>query len=154
MRTLHADARVTVLLDPDTSVIRFVRSASPYASNAEMAAIHAQIGRVLDRLGRDKHALLVDMRLAPMNNDPSFEQAAERARSLLVRGFPRVAVLVQTAVGTLQVKRHVQQDGRNIAVMSSEAMAVDYLIGKVDPTEMPPSSKAPGPGSVRRRRGR
>lgn len=143
MRELHSDARVTVLLDPDTRVIRFVRSAEPYASNAEMAAIHAQIGRVLDKLGRDRHTLLVDMRLAPMNNDPSFEQAADRARALLVRGFPRVAVLVKTAVGVLQVRRHVAQDGRQIPVLGSEAMAVDYLLGRADPADAPPSSRAP-----------
>jgi hypothetical protein len=80
------------------------------------------------------------MRRAPLNNDPSFEQAAVRARAVLVRGFPRVAVLVQTAVGSLQVKRHIRQDGLTIAVLSDDADAVAYLTAPVDAGAAPPSS--------------
>lgn len=140
MLELYAAPCATLHLDPETGVMRFTRTEVPYASNAEMAAIHAQIGRVLDRHGRDRHTLLVDMRRAVMNNDPSFEQAAARARSILVRGFSRVAVLVQTAVGALQVKRHVQHDGLSIPVLSSEALALELLTGSVDADHAPPSS--------------
>jgi hypothetical protein len=104
-----------------------------------MAAIHAQIGRALDQLGRERHTLLVDMRRAPLNNDPAFERAAKRARAILVRGFPRVAVLVQTAVGALQVKRHVRSDGLSIPVLGDEAQALDFLLGKVELDDGPAS---------------
>lgn len=139
MRELHSDACVTVVLDPTTRVVRFTRSEVPYASNAHMAAIHGQIGRALDDLGRERHTLLVDMRRAPLNNDPAFEKAAERARALLVRGFPRVAVLVQTAVGTLQVKRHLREDGLSIPVLGDDALALDFLLGKAEIEDAPAS---------------
>ncbi|APR86801.1 hypothetical protein A7982_12150 [Minicystis rosea] len=147
MRELYADPCATVHLDPDTGVIRFTRTEVPYASNAEMAAIHAQIGRIFDHHGRARYTLLVDMRRAVMNNDPAFEQAAQRARAILVRGFPRVAVLVQTAVGALQVKRHVQHDGLSIPVLSSEPLALEFLLEKAEDLP-PPSSINPTRGEA------
>lgn len=145
MESVFSHACIALLLEGEVGVIRFVRSEVPYASPQDMIAIHAQAGRVLDRLGRGRHLLLVDMRRAQMNNDPEFEKAAERARAILVRGFSRVAVLVETAVGALQVKRHVREDGRDIGVFSVEAQALEFLGGKVDPDTAPPS----GVGVVR-----
>jgi hypothetical protein len=147
MRELLADACGTLVLDEETGVVRFTRSETPYASNAHLASLHAQIGRVCDRLGRERHTLLVDMRRAPLNNDPSFEQAAVRARAILVRGFPRVAVLVQTAVGSLQVKRHIRQDGLTIAVLQNDADAILYLTAPEGAEAAPPSSTG---GAARR----
>lgn len=132
MGEVHADPCVTVELDSESGVLYYVRTEVPYRSNADFVAMHVEIGRALDRIGRDGHTLLVDMRRATMNNDPAFERAAERARVFLLRGFSRVAVLVNTAVGSLQVKRHVREDGRDIGVFSNEQEALDYLAGKIE----------------------
>jgi hypothetical protein len=147
MRELYADRCVRVTLDDQSSVLCFERSEEPYASAAEFLSIHAQVGRVLDHLGRDRHGLLVDMRRAPLNNDPDFERTAERGRAILVRGFARVAVMVRTAVGALQVKRHVREDGRDILVTTEPWRARDFLAEgpKGEAESTPPNGVAPTP---------
>jgi hypothetical protein len=136
---LFSDACVLVRLDTASGVVHFVRTEQAYPSHSEIVALHARVGRILDRIGRERHTLLVDMRRAPMNNDPAFEKAAESARRILLRGFPRVAVLVQTAVGALQVKRHVREDGREIGVFTSEQDARAFLAGQLEVEEAPKS---------------
>jgi hypothetical protein len=139
MRELLTDPHASVLLDPETSVIRFVRTEVPYPSTRELLGVHERAAKLLDRLGRGRYTLLVDMRRGPLNNNPDFEKPAQRARAMLVRGFPRVAVLVQTAVGALQVTRHVRQDNLPILVFHDEAAAVDHLAPRAEPEAAPAS---------------
>lgn len=131
----------TVRQEPARSILRFTRTAQPYASLEDCIEIHRQVGEIFDRAGRDRHVLLVDMRAAPLNNKPEFEQAASRARGILVKGFRRVAVLVQTAVGALQVGRHMREDRVPGDVFTDEVQAVEYL-GRAEHESSPPSGIA------------
>lgn len=73
--------------------------------------------------------LLIDLRRSVGRNDPEFEtQLAERRRELF-RRFKRSCVLVQTAIGRLQVKRHVDEDGfgDRVSVFDNEAAALAWL---------------------------
>ena len=136
MRELLSTPHVRVLFDAPTHLIRFVRTEEPYPSVVEMLALHERVGKLFDSLRRDRCVLLVDMRLAPLNNDPAFEKPADHARAILVRGIPRVAVLVKTVVGTLQVGRHLRADRLAIALFNDEAAALEHLT-------KPPSESAP-----------
>jgi hypothetical protein len=128
----------TVSLDAAKSVLRFTRTDLPYVSLAAMLDVHDRVGRVFDRLGRDRYVLLVDMRCAPLNHDPGFDAAAAQARRTMVRGFGRLAVLVNTALGALQVKRHMREDNLPGDVFTDETAALEYLARlKVEP---PPAS--------------
>ena len=139
MRELLSDPHARLLLDPETSVVRFVRTEVPYPSTRELLWVHERIAGILDRLGRARHTLLVDFRRAPRSDGPDFEKAAQQARALLVRDFPRIADLVQTAEGALQVSRHVRQDHLTIAVFQNEAEAVEHLTLRSDPEPAPAS---------------
>src|SRR4051812_9415923 len=112
---------------PDISVVRYARSEHPYPSNEELERLHEQIGPMLDRLGRHQHCLLVDMRSAPLNNNPGFEQSMARARIHLLRGFSRISVLVRTAVGALQARRYGREDSINVHVFQDESNAMSFL---------------------------
>jgi hypothetical protein len=127
MPVLLDDPYCTVSVNHPTSVLRFARTAQLYASLEDVVVLHQGIGRIFDRIGRERHGLLVDMRLAPRNNDPGFDLAAGRGRAILVKGFRRVAVLVQTAVGALQVARHMREDRVPGEVFADEAEALAYL---------------------------
>jgi hypothetical protein len=88
------------------------------------------VSRVLDdarRAGRRQLAQLVDLRLAPGRNEPEFEKAMLRVRPLVMRGFSRIGILVQSTVGALQIKRHVREDGIERMVSSSESELLSYL---------------------------
>jgi len=132
----------TVSLDPARGILRFTRTELPFASLGDVGELHEMAARVFDRAGRDRHTLLVDMRRVAMNNHPEFEQAAARGRRVLVRGFGRVAVLVQTAVGALQVKRHVREDNIPGEVFTDEAQALQFLC-KTESDPAPVSTVAP-----------
>jgi hypothetical protein len=133
-----------VTLDNESGVICIERTEEPYPSSSAFLALHAQIGRILDQVGRERRHLLVDMRRGPLNNDPEFERVAERGRAMLVRGFARIAVLVRTAVGALQVKRHVREDGRDILVTTEAWRAYEFLTEgtKAEAEATPPSGLA------------
>jgi hypothetical protein len=138
MPALLEDPCIVVSLEPARGVLRFTRTERPYTSLDEVVLLHQRIGRIFDRLGRDRHLLLVDMRRAPLNNRDDFEQAAARGRSILVRGFRRISVLVQTAVGALQVGRHLREDHVVGEVFTDEAQALEYL-GRLELERAPPS---------------
>lgn len=121
----------------DISVIRFTRTEYPYASNEEMERLHEEIGPILDRLGRHQHCLLVDMRNAPLNNTPGFEQSMARGRLHLLRGFSRISVLVRTAVGALQARRYSREDSINVHVFQDEGAAVSFLRSLTVEASMP-----------------
>ncbi len=158
MRELFSTLHARVLFDPAAHVLRFIRTDVPYDSVDQMLAMHERVGKLFDSLRRDRCLLLVDMRLAPMNNDPAFEVPAERARAILVRGFPRVAVLVKTARGALQVGRHLREDRLHIGLFHSEEEALDHLGRRDDDTphsgikatrsSAPPASRESQPVSL------
>ncbi len=129
---------INVHTDAHAPLVRYTRTSEPYPSLREMERLHDEAARALDRLGRQRYALLVDMRSSPMNNEPGFERSAARARDVLVRGFPRVAVLVRTAVGSLQINRHIREGGHDIAVFQDEVQAIAYLLREAVPSERPP----------------
>lgn len=111
--------------DSARAIVRFTRSELPYASIADIEEDGIAIQRALERAG--KLRLLVDLRPVVPRNDPGFELAISTFRRRVVGGRERVAILVRTAVGALQVKRHVREDGSCAEVFTSEEEALSYL---------------------------
>lgn len=153
MALLFTTPQITLTTDADSRLVRYVRTSVPYPSLAEYERLHERAGHTLDLLGRKRHVLLVDMREATMNNGPSFERSAARCRQLLVHDFRRLAVLVKTAVGALQVGRHVREDSLEAPVFNDETAAVSYLLGVSGFDAESPASSARGPRSGSRRSG-
>lgn len=137
MKELLRDSHVSVIHDPDQGIVRMVRTAVPYGTLAEIERSQDQIAGALDSLGREKKALLFDVRLAPPRNDPEFEAVLQRNRPRLMRGFSRVAALTQTVTGQLQIQRHGREGGHPMEVFTSEEEAVAYLEGKIDSRKSP-----------------
>ena len=160
MTLLFSTPQITLTIGPDARLVRYVRTSVPYASMLEYDLLHERVSGSLDQLGRRHHVLLVDMREAVMNTDPAFEKAASRGRQLLVRDFRRIAVLVKTAIGALQVGRHIREDSLDSIVFNEETAAISFLLGvsgfDCDPSSTssvraPRSSPRSGPGPGSRR---
>ncbi|MEP7120619.1 MAG: hypothetical protein ABJE95_06910 [Byssovorax sp.] len=155
MAHLFSTPQITLTTEADSRLVRYVRTSVPYPTLAEYERLHERAGAALDQLGRKRHVLLVDMREAILNNDPAFERAAVRCRQLLVHDFRRMAVLVKTAVGALQIGRHIREDSLDAPVFNDETAAVSYLLGvsgfdadsPVSSQRSPRSSRRNGPGS-------
>ena len=80
----------------------------------DVAAFARSFGGVYDLLEGgtpEQMRLLLDIRISVGRNDPKFEAALAEPRRELFRQFGNTAVIVRTAVGRLQVARHIEDDG-------------------------------------------
>jgi hypothetical protein len=85
-------------------VVRLVRSSE--AMPDEIEVVRRIFGEMVLELGRlSEEKLLIDLREGPGRNDEAFERATDEARRELQKSFPRVAVLVRSAAGKLQLQR-------------------------------------------------
>ncbi len=126
--------------DAKHSIARFVRSCLPYASIADIEQEGREVERALQKAGKVR--LLVDLRAVSPRNDPGFEVAIAKFRKRLLGGEQQIAILVGTAIGALQVKRHLREDGFAAEVFSQEEEALAFLDTTVS-ERAPRSSRAP-----------
>jgi hypothetical protein len=122
------NAHFVVRVDEQRGLIHTLRTSTPFASIQEVEAAFAELSAVLDGLGRARYALLADIRAAPGRNDPQFEAALQRLRPTWIAGFRKVGVLVQSAVGKLQISRYARQDGIPRLVTDNEDELLKYLL--------------------------
>jgi hypothetical protein len=91
------------------------------------------LGQVLDALYPLRNQrLLLDVRLAPGNNDPIVEASINRFRHRLSLLFPISATLAATAIGRLQITRLMRERGEpgqaRHAIFLDETEALAYLM--------------------------
>jgi hypothetical protein len=131
---------------PGVPVVSVVRSARAFSSLNELSQAWDDMNRALDRIGRTGRGLLMDVRQATGRNDAAFEQALARHRQEGRQGFARVAVLVGTPAGMLQVQRFASQDGVRTRVFLDAPQAIDWLS---EPNEGSAQNQASPPRSSR-----
>ncbi|HEX3598039.1 MAG TPA: hypothetical protein VHU80_23175 [Polyangiaceae bacterium] len=127
-RIVFENAYVTATLQPDASLVRYVRSAMAYPSIEQVQKEHREMLHAMAALEPETLGLLIDLRVAPPRNDEAFESEVTRVVNPLLSRFRAHAFLVRTAVGTLQVRRLSTSNGippNN--VFSDEAAAMAYL---------------------------
>ncbi len=113
---------------PGLPVVRVRRSEQAFPSVAEAVASFSAVNRELERLDRPAYGLLIDTRAASGRNDAEFEQAFAPLRAAMQRGFARVAVLVRSVTGTLQVQRHAREDGLEVRSFTDQGAALAWLV--------------------------
>lgn len=110
-------------------VMIFRRTSIPFES---LDILVRENTEVLTKI-REEHAtfgIVVDMRQAPPRNDPGFEGAMRTLRETLTQRFARLAVLVESSAGVLQVNRLGRdQNARHFATMS-EVAAIKFAKGE------------------------
>lgn len=132
-REILDNDRWNIELDQSKALVRVLRKDSQTRSIDEMQRLYAEVDALLNSLGRARHVLLVDLRTSPVRNDPEWEQAAGQLRPKLFKGFSRVAVLVKTAVGALQIQRYSREDNLDLHIFFDEQEALVYLAGRRPP---------------------
>jgi hypothetical protein len=124
LRTPH----VTISRGTGESFVRIARTAEPIRSLAEIDVVEDALERAAPKSERDKLGLLMDVREAPLRNDPEFEQTIAPRVARLGVGFARTAVLVRTAIGKLQVARQSRgATGSAIATFDDEKGAIAFV---------------------------
>ncbi len=118
-----------------------VRTGEPYTSLLQVEESFANAIKTFPYM-REHWNLLTDLRDAPMRTDAAFERLIRRMRPEMVRGFLNHAILVRTAVGSLQVSRHSQESGTGGLVTQSTSEALEHL-GITGVVSQPPQPDKP-----------
>jgi hypothetical protein len=123
------NAYFRIVTEPARGLVRIVRSSKAMPRDEE--AIRRAFGEMVEPLRKlTGYKALIDLRNGPPGrNDDEFERATRSAQSELVRNFSRVAFLVRSAVGKLQVRR-LARGGGNSNVFFDEEEALRYLAGE------------------------
>jgi hypothetical protein len=109
-------------------IVRVVRNDRPIETIEEIEAAFGALNQALARLDHAHHCLLLlDFRRARGRNDDDFERAVAPYRARTVQGFRKVAVLVRSAPGRLQVQRHARTNEVAAQVFMDEQVALAWL---------------------------
>ncbi|WP_437680908.1 hypothetical protein [Sorangium sp. So ce131] len=127
MSEVLRNAHFVVTVDHTARFVRVARTAEPFDSIEQIEQECQEIAEALAFFDRSALSLLLDIRAAPGRNDRRFEDATLRLRTAAVRGFARVAVLVRTSAGALQVQRHGREDGVHRLVSDDEDELLAYV---------------------------
>lgn len=129
MKTLLLNNFWVMEEDEAKKVVILKRTALVFSSTADVIrandAVIAQI-----RPGHNQYGIVVDMRQAPLRNDPAFENAMGRLRNELTSRYARLALLLETAVGVLQVNRIGREEGNRTFATRSESAAIKFAMGQ------------------------
>lgn len=109
------------------------RTHVPYPSLEVMRETFIEMENVIGYVSRPRTMMLIDARPAPPRNDPEFDAEFGRLRKHFLRDFQKIATLVQTAVGILQVTRQVRADERPVGVFTDPSEALAYLGVTMEP---------------------
>jgi hypothetical protein len=119
----------TIEAQPGTSIFRLRRNSLVTESLEDMERDNAALIAALARFRPEKNDLLLDIREGPMRNDRDFEVRVRPYVLQVIERFRRVAMLVKTPVGRLQVTRMHQEAGLPVPVFIDEAAALAHLRG-------------------------
>lgn len=121
-----------ITIDDHAKLVRVKRTATQYPSIDEVKKTNATRNGALEHLRGKGYALLLDARDGPLRNDPAFEQETMTTRVLMFEMFAKVAIVVKTAVGELQMNRLSRDDRAKPTVPTKvfhddEAAALAFL---------------------------
>lgn len=136
------------------NLIRAARTSVPFGTGEKTKALVEtlthQFRAGLPLRERKGLMLLIDTRLAPLAPLDEQQNPILPLLSEMTSGFPRVAVLVQTAVGLLQANRRAREQSffghPSLSVFNDEAAALSFLRG-----EDPALSSKPPTGNFHRK---
>lgn len=129
MRELLRSPFYLVTVDDERRIVRRLRTERPFDSLEQIEEAYEAVNRALARLDRSRYGLLIDVRLAPARNDTAYEQVVKRHQLGLHGGFRRLAFLVRTEAGRLQVSRMARVKGiPHRAFVDDEPAALAYLL--------------------------
>ena len=118
----------TLAREPVRRIVRVQRTDVPFGDLTEWDTEFGVIQQALGIYDRGTHAMLLDMRAAPMRTDDAFNARVRNAQQTALNGFARTAILVRTAVGMLQLTRTRRENGREgVGVFHDEADAIAFL---------------------------
>lgn len=129
MRKLHTDMFWDATYFTSDRVLRFTRTSVSYPSMDAALASFRALGAAVDAVISEAKGLLMDVRSSPLRSDPAFEATSKAHLDVHIVRFARVAVLVATATGKLQVSRIKRERAMELEVFDDERAARAFVAG-------------------------
>jgi len=129
VRELLHTSHFVVIEDEHARILTRTRTSQRFASTEELTAEYEGLVRALDHVDRPTYAVLVDLRQAPPRNDDVFEEVVGRYQRPLYERFRRVAVVVHSAAGRLQLRRFLSASRPDAQVFTDVEEATAFLRG-------------------------
>lgn len=126
-REIYRSPYMVLRYDQARRLLVVTRLAAHYPSIEVLRETFAQMDAAIAQIWRQKTLLLIDSRRSPARNDSTFEAEFARLRKHFLRDMQKVTIIVQTAVGVLQVARHMRVDELPVGVFTDVAEALAYL---------------------------
>jgi hypothetical protein len=117
---------VSVLHDGRVVCVR--RTRRKFESDEELRYERSRLVEQLNAIGRHGRGLLIDSRAAPHSTEGRLDEEFRRYRREVMLGFDRVAALVRTKVGILQVNRLCAGQASAFQVFDDEEQAIASLL--------------------------
>lgn len=114
-------------VDPLCRVVYLTRTPERCAVQGEALTSMDEVESALRQITPLHYGLLLDLRAAPVKNDPEFERMTQRYRRKIVSAFPRCAVLTATLLGKLQLERLSRDEGIEWEFLEDEELAKAYV---------------------------
>jgi hypothetical protein len=127
MKRVLATAQWTLDLDDAARVVTLARTSTTFGEASLVDELMKPVNAALDVLRRSGCSALIDLRNAPLRSDEAFEKAFAPHRLALALGWKRVALLVATAIGKLQVSRYHHNDKTEIVIFTDADLARKHV---------------------------
>ena len=126
-REIHRDPYMVLRYDQSRRLLVLTRLSEHYPSIEVLRETFGHMETNTAHIWRQKTILLIDARRSPARNDAVFEAEFDRLRKHFLRDWQKIGSIVQTAIGVLQVARHMRKDELPVGVFTDVSEALAYL---------------------------
>jgi hypothetical protein len=126
-REIYRSPYIVLRYDSARRIVVLTRLPEHYPTLDAMRETFAQMEESMAHIWRQRTVMLIDSRRGPARNDTTFETEFARLRKHFLRDLQKVVTVVQTAVGVLQVSRHMRKDELPLSVFTEVPEALAYL---------------------------
>lgn len=126
MQLLVDTEYLRVEYDAAHSIVVITRTTKPFPSLQEATEVNRNVAQKTRNV--PARFLILDSRLAPGRNDDDFESAMRPIFTQYITRYERVAMIVQTAIGRLQMQRLSRTSPTPVGVVATPEEAVAYVL--------------------------
>ena len=99
------------------ALVRVTRTPVLFTSQAHCNALCEPVQQALDRVGRARFTLILDLRRAVGKNEPEYESWFAYHRRRMLEEFPRAILLMRTVIGKLHSERMLRAEPPGLGEM-------------------------------------
>ncbi|WP_437288495.1 hypothetical protein [Sorangium sp. So ce406] len=132
LRQIERNPYTALYHDALQQLVALKRSSLHYPSIEVLDQNFDRLEQALGVVSRHRSVLLVDARDAPFRNDDKFDEPFARRHARLVQGFKKMAVILRSAVGALQVGRITKGSLQPVSTFTKPEDALRHLGVQLD----------------------